>query len=190
MKGARGPALVVGLMAALTLAGCGVPPSDVIQAGAPASGMFSPAPSVPAAVALYFVHDGDLTAYPRAVRDPGDFGSVVGLLFDGPTSGEAVAATTELPRLDTSPEVTVGGDNTVSVRLPDDASPLSHLAMLQLACTVTGLSYGQVPAHARQGGATAAPVSRAQVSPTSVHVVGSGWTMTQSDSSCPARPRA
>ncbi|GGT03763.1 hypothetical protein GCM10010254_25130 [Streptomyces chromofuscus] len=33
------------LAAALTLTACGVPPSDVIQAGEPASGMFSLPPS-------------------------------------------------------------------------------------------------------------------------------------------------
>ncbi|MFD9520487.1 hypothetical protein [Streptomyces sp. NPDC059979] len=178
-------ARLVGLAAALTLpltlTACGVPPSDVIQAGEPASGMLAPGPtpSAPAAVSLYFLDDGDLTAYPRKIGDPADLGAVVGWLFGGPTTSEAATATTELPRLKGTPEVTAGSGNTVSIRLPDDVGPLSRPAMLQLACTI-----------AHTSGALAGP-SAAQRSPahTSVHVLGDGWTMSQSADSCPARPQ-
>ncbi|MFD9000066.1 hypothetical protein ACFV0T_03615 [Streptomyces sp. NPDC059582] len=182
-------ALLVGLTAALTAASCGVPPSDVIEAGAPASGPASPEPSAPAAVPFYFLRNGDLKPYPRKVGDPGNFGAVVSLLFDGPTRGEAVTATTRLPRLTKAPDVTLGGDNTFSVRLLEDVPPLSHLAMLQLACTVAQLSYNPVPANADPTGAgdSAAPADPAlhSAAPTSVRVLGNGWTMTQSNDSCP-----
>ncbi|MFE4956493.1 hypothetical protein ACFRCW_20895 [Streptomyces sp. NPDC056653] len=184
-------ALLAGLTAALTLSACGVPPSDVIQAGEPASGMFSPGakPSVPTVIPVYFLHKGDLTPYPRKIGDPGDFGAVVRLLFDGPSTSEAVATTTELPRLTDTPDVTIGGDNTLSIQLPEDVPPLSHLAMRQLVCTVAhvALPSAALPADTNRDGAAAAPPVDAQRSPvhTSVHVLGDGWTMTQSDSSCP-----
>ncbi|MER5917416.1 hypothetical protein ABT124_45640 [Streptomyces sp. NPDC001982] len=192
MKGSRLPALLVGLTAALTLAACGVPPSDVIQAGEPASGMRSPSPkpSVPTVIPLYFLHNGDLTPYPRKIGDLEDFRAVVRLLFGGPTTSEAVTATTELPRLTDTPDVLIGSDHTFSIQLPKDVPPLSHLAMRQLACTVThvALPLAAQPADADRDGAPAAPSVDAQRSPhTSVQVLGDGWTMTQSDGSCPDR---
>lgn len=191
MKGSRVTALLVGLAAALTLAACGVPPSDVIQAGEPASGVFSPGPkaSVPVIVSLYFLHDGDLTAYPRRIDDPAGLGTVMDQLFDGPTTNETVTATTDLPRLTDTPHVTADIGNGVSIKLPDDVAPLSHPAMLQLACTVAHVSgaFSALPA----GGALAAPRASAPPSPahTTVRVLGNGWTMTQSADSCPDPPR-
>jgi hypothetical protein len=57
VKGSRVSALPVGLAEALTLTAFGVPPSDVIEAGEPASVVFSPRPkpSVPVVVFLYFL---------------------------------------------------------------------------------------------------------------------------------------
>ncbi|MFJ6949452.1 hypothetical protein ACISU4_33295 [Streptomyces wuyuanensis] len=67
---------LVGLAGALTLTACGVPPTGVIEAGEPASGMFSPAPrpTAPVVVSLHFLRDGDLTAYPRELEKPADLG--------------------------------------------------------------------------------------------------------------------
>ncbi|MFD7445903.1 hypothetical protein [Streptomyces sp. NPDC059909] len=195
MKRSRVTALPVGLAAALTLTACGVPPSDVIEAGEPASVVFSPdpKPSVPGVVSLYFLDDGDLTAYPRKIDDPADLRTVVGRLFGGPTTSEAVTATTELPRLTNTPDVTAGSGNGVSIKLPNDVAPLSHPAMLQLACTVAHVSgsFAAVPADAHRDGVLAAPPVNAQRSPshTSVHVLGDGWSMTQSADSCPDPPQ-
>lgn len=153
--------------------------------------MVSPSPksSVPAVIPLYFLHKGDLTPYLRKIGDAGDFGAVVRLLFDGPTTSEAVAATTELPPLSGIPKVAIGDDKTFSIQLPKDVPPLSRLAMRQLACTVAHvtLPFATLPADANRDGATAAPTADTQRSRahTSVHVLGDGWTMTQSDDSCP-----
>ncbi|MFG3309806.1 hypothetical protein [Streptomyces wuyuanensis] len=116
---------LVGLAGALTLTACGVPPTGVIEAGEPASGMFSPAPrpTAPVVVSLHFLRDGDLTAYPRELEEPADLGAVVGRLFGGPTASEAETATTALPRLKRAPDVTAG-DDAVSVQLPDGLAPL------------------------------------------------------------------
>ncbi|WP_228040364.1 hypothetical protein [Streptomyces chromofuscus] len=188
-------ALLVGLAAALTLTACGVPPSDVIQAGEPASGMYSPRPkpSEPGVVFLYFLDDGDPTAYPRKIGDTADLGNVVDQLFGGPTRSEAVTATTELPRLADTPAVTVGGGKDVSIKLPNDVAPFSQPAMLQLACTVAHArgSFVPLPAATHQDAAHTAPPLDAQRSPThtSVSVLGDGWTMRQSDDSCPDPPQ-
>lgn len=194
MKRSRVAAPLVGLAAALTLTACGVPPSGVIEAGEPASGMFSPdpKPSAPVVVSLYFLRDGELTAYPREVGEPADLGAVVGVLFGGPTASEAETATTALPRLKRAPDVTAGGD-AVSVQLPDGVAPLGQPAMLQLACTVAHMrtSFTAIPAEPDPGGASTAPPDGAQRPPahTSVHVLGDGWTMTQSADACPGPPR-
>ncbi|MEU6709537.1 hypothetical protein [Streptomyces wuyuanensis] len=188
---------LVGLAAALTMTACGVPPTGVIEAGEPASGMFSPAPraTAPVVVSLYFLRDGDLAAYPRESEEPVDLGAVVGRLFNGPTASEAETATTALPRLKRAPDVTAGGD-AVSVQLPDGLAPLSQPAMLQLACTVAraSTSSATLPAEPEPepdpGGASTAPPVEARRPPahTSVHVLGDGWTMTQSADACPGLP--
>ncbi|MEU4096777.1 hypothetical protein [Streptomyces sp. NPDC026673] len=196
MKGSRWTALLTGLTAALTLAACGVPPSGVIQAGEPASGMFSPSPQylAPTIVSLYFLRDGDMTVYPRKLDRPADVRAVVGLLFGGPTGTEAATATTELPRLPETPEVTVGGDNTLSVRLPEGVAPLSHPAMLQLACTAAEVpgSIGALPADTGGTGGTAADSfsARRLGAPKNVRVYGDGWTMSQSAGACPGSSRS
>ncbi|MFD4588658.1 hypothetical protein [Streptomyces sp. NPDC058434] len=195
MRGARARTPLVALAAALTLSACGVPPSDVIEAGEPASGVLvpGPTPSVPVVVSLYFLDDGELTAYPRRIDDPADLGTVVGRLFDGPTAIEAETATTELPRLTDAPKVTAGSGNGVTVGLPDDAAPLSRPAMLQLACTVAHASgaFTALPADAQRDGAFTAPPVGAQRPPahTNVRVYGGGWTMAQSADACPAPPQ-
>ncbi|SEN79416.1 hypothetical protein SAMN05216267_101088 [Actinacidiphila rubida] len=182
--------MVTGLAAALALTACGVPSSGVIEAGEPATGVSSPAAraAAPGAVAVYFLRDGKPAPYIRKALDPGDVGLVVRLLFAGPTAGEA-AATTQLPHLGSAPEVSV--DGVVTVRLPEGVPALSHLAMLQLACTVTRIPQAAPRLAAPSGTETApAPGDGAQrLDPSeTVRVLGDGWTMTQSASPCPPSP--
>ncbi|MEU1083531.1 hypothetical protein ABZ368_25410 [Streptomyces sp. NPDC005908] len=185
-RGGRTAALLTGLVTAVVLAGCGVPASDVIEAGAPAGGMADPSPApteAPASVSLFFPTDGDLRAFPRLADDAGDLGGVVRLLFEGPNVKEAAVAVTELPRLKNAPRVSVAGDGTVTVRLPGETAPLSRLAMLQLTCTVAyaaPLAVTAVP-RAEEGPAE-------DLAPGAVLVSGNDWTMTQSITECPASP--
>ncbi|WP_345655358.1 hypothetical protein [Streptomyces siamensis] len=172
--------LSAGLTAALTLTACGVPPSDAIEAGEPASGIFPRSePSGQAVVSLYFLADGDPKAYPRKIDHPVDLRTVVGQPFYGPTRGEAVTATTQLPHLTDTPGVSADGGSDVSIKLPDDVAPLSHPAMLQLACTVAHVSgsLAASPANARRNEALAS---------TSVHVLGDGRTTSQTADDCPS----
>ncbi|MEV0302652.1 hypothetical protein [Streptomyces prasinus] len=181
MRGSRTAALLSGLtaVAAVALTACGVPPSGVIEAGAPASGMFSPRatpPSTPTTVSLFFLRDGELMPHPYQIDDAGDLEAVVHLLFEASAANEVPAATTELPRLTDAPRVAIADDGILSVQLPGETAPLSRRAMLQLTCTVN---------HAEADGGTA---SRSALS-LNLHVLGDGWTMTESDHACPVVPR-
>lgn len=180
-------ALLSGLTAAVTLTACGVPPSGVIEAGEPASGLFSPTsqPSAPATVSLFFLHDGDLTAYPRRIGDDGDVEAVVRLLFEGPTASESATATTELPRLTGAPQVGTGGAGALSVRLPGVAAPLNRQAVLQLACTVAQVAPALAVAVPRATGEADRDAMPSSSAHPDIHVLGDGWTMTQSDYACP-----
>lgn len=164
------------------LAGCGVPTSDVIEAGAPASGMPGPPPTTdapePATVPLFFLTDGEPTAYPRPATDAADLTSVVRLLLEGPNEKEeAMSATTDLPRLSGAPSVTVTDGHTIRVILPDTPTPVSRAALLQLTCTVR---YAAAP-FPHPSGADGTP---------RLQVTGTSWTMTSPTTSCPAKPSA
>ncbi|MEQ8145596.1 hypothetical protein [Streptomyces sp. OP7] len=184
-RGGRTAALLTGLVAAAVMVtGCGVPASDVIEAGAPAGGMADPNPApteAPATVSLFFLTDGEPTQYPRLADDAGDLEGVVRLLFEGPNVKEATVAVTELPRLKDAPRVSVAGDGTVTVRLPGETAPLSRQAMLQLTCTVV---------YAVPLAATAVPRAESgpaeNLAPGAVLVSGNDWTMTRPTTDCPA----
>lgn len=192
MKASRAAALLVGLTAALTVAACGVPPSGVIRAGDPASGMVSPAPTARMStdVSLYFLHNGDPTPYARRVVGPPDVQTAVGMLFAGPTASEARTASTELPRLKAAPKVRIDDGDTVVVQLPDGIPPLSGPAMRELECTVANAPGAVLPPVTVAGAATASVAVPAKPqSSSSVHmsiqVDGVGWTLTKSDGACP-----
>ncbi|MDX3095497.1 hypothetical protein PV417_13200 [Streptomyces sp. ME19-03-3] len=193
MKRARLAALMTGLAAALTLTACGVPPTGVIGAGEPAHGLSSADPGTPLTptiVPLYFLRDGELSAYGRKTTVPVNVENAVRLLFAGPTLDEAAKITTELPRVKGALEVAAGAD-AVEVRLPKGVSPLSHRAMMQLACTVSrvGTSLTSVPNTADVGGSggfAASPDTKAEYKVYgTVRVHGAGWTLTQAADSCP-----
>ncbi|MFE4053291.1 hypothetical protein [Streptomyces sp. YIM B13518] len=189
MKGSRTAALLSGLtaVAAVALMACGVPPSGVIETGAPASGMFSPGatpPSTPATISLFFLRDGELMPYPRRIDDAGDFEAVVRLLFEGPAANEAATATTELPRLTDTPRVAIDS-GILFVRLPGETAPLSRRAMLQLTCTVNHAASPVPTTVPRAGPEADGDTASRSAAPSSLHVFGDGWAMTQSDHACP-----
>ncbi|WP_329135213.1 hypothetical protein OG552_21145 [Streptomyces sp. NBC_01476] len=201
----------LGLAVLLGLTACGVPPSGVIQAGAPATGM-SPATT------LYFVargEDATLVAVPRRTAAPVDPATAVALLLGGPEEYEQPKLGTELPRFSAPPSVftTSGG---VLVTLPKDAPRLGAIAVLQLVCTA-GAAFTAGPDTASGKAADSAPTRLGAVPrrtfpsetvpgkavPTAVptapgapriadpgavtvSVVGEGWRVTRSADSCPA----
>ncbi|MFE9169078.1 hypothetical protein ACFYNZ_06050 [Streptomyces kebangsaanensis] len=193
MRGSRTAALLSGLtaVAAVALTACGVPPSGVIETGAPASGMFSPSatpPPTPATISLFFLRDGELIPYPRRIDDAGDLKAVVRLLFEGPAANETATATTELPRLTDAPGMAIDS-GILFVRLFGETAPLSRRAMLQLTCTVNHAA-SPVPTAAPRADAEAdGDTARRSAAPSSLHVFGDGWAMTQSDHACPVVPQ-
>ncbi|MGA5262763.1 hypothetical protein ACPCI0_21370 [Streptomyces griseoincarnatus] len=187
----RGARLFVALMGLTALTGCGVPTSDVIEAGAPATGMPGPAPTeepaAPATVPLFFLTDGELTAYPRPATDAADLTSVVRLLLEGPNEKEeAMSATTDLPRLSGAPSVTVTDGFTIAVTLPDTPTPVSREALLQLTCTVR---YASPPSPTVVPHPSDTPEEAARPVPT-LQVTGTSWTMTSPTSACRTEPSA
>ncbi|MFJ4603785.1 hypothetical protein [Streptomyces griseoluteus] len=194
MRGSRAAALLAGLVAAVTLAGCGVPTSGVIQAGPPASGMPAVQPPRRYQVSLYFLGNGTMPqpyVHEVAATDGSLVRNVLSALFDGPSADESGTAGTDLPRVDRTPEVqTEDNGRTTVIQFPKGVAALNHMAMLQLACTVGGLRPGGFTVTGTETGAeSAAPdTSRNALAETSVRVTGDGWTMTQSSTPCPAVP--
>jgi hypothetical protein len=189
VKGARTGALLSGLtaVAAVALTACGVPPSGVIETGAPASGMFSPGatpPPTPATISLFFLRDGELMPYPRRIDDAGDLQAVVRLLFEGPAANGAAMGTTELPRLADAPRVAVDG-GILFVKLPGETAPLSRRAMLQLTCTAIYAASPAPTAVPRADAEADGDTTRRSAAPSSLHVFGDGWARTQPGHACP-----
>jgi hypothetical protein len=200
------PALLTGLAAALLVAGCGVPPSGVIEAGDPATG-------ITPALDIYFLSGGSLVPVPRQIPPGADVGTAVRLLFDGPFPPENGKLRTELPRLKIAPAVYVESDGTVLIRLSEDVPPFTETAMEQLVCTadaapspsaggppaVPTFPPGSVPGSGRPGGASSVPTG-AKPDPATgarqdlaggdlrprVLVVSKGWRLSRQDVPCPA----
>ncbi|MDG4823199.1 hypothetical protein O7635_15185 [Asanoa sp. WMMD1127] len=120
--------LVLGILAALLLAACGVRPTVVINGG--------PAPAgTVAGLRLYLVADGE-TAVVTRVAKPADATSALRLLAAGPTPEEAAAGlTTEVPAGLGPAKVGYQGDSTI-VTVATDVRALSVLAVMQIVCTV------------------------------------------------------
>ncbi|MFC4033111.1 hypothetical protein ACFO3J_16685 [Streptomyces polygonati] len=200
VKGGRRPALLAGLLAVCALSACGVPPSDVIQAGEPATGM-------PPGTLLYFLSgDGALVAVPRGGAP--DVALAVDQVFKGPTATEVADVRTQLPRLPSPPAVKdVSG--TVLVELPAGVAPLTPLAVRQLTCTVAA-AYRAEPSTAKRLAAKRSGIGRSvpagpvptvppEVSGSSpgapypgggagvlvVRISGAGWARTQMALDCP-----
>lgn len=143
--------LVAGLVSLVAATGCGVRPSDVIPAGDPPSGGVV---SSTAAITLYLVKDGRLSAVTRRSARPLFRPDTLSLLSDGPTAAErARGLTTEVP-----PEAApfsmapkAAGHLTVTVSIP--AEELSSLAVQQIVCTVAAATAPQSPTQVTVAGA-------------------------------------
>jgi len=195
VKGTRVSALVTGLAAALVLAGCGVPPSGVIQAGDPATGMTP-------GVNVYFLSGGSLVAVPRQIPFGAGVSTAVRLLFEGPLVPEAGKLSTELPQLKLAPEVAVETDGTVVIRLFEGVAPFGKIGMEQLVCTVAAAPRRAPPPAVPTSVPTSAQTADAATpTPTPtistrqglaagrprVLVIGDGWHLSaQQDVPCPA----
>ncbi|MER5431471.1 hypothetical protein [Streptomyces sp. NPDC002588] len=137
------------LSALCALTSCGIPATDVIQAGGPASGI------VPVAN-LYFVRSERLVAVPREMTGEFDLSWVMAALMKGPSEREsAEGVRSDLPVVDVvlatpapsdgrpEPAETVATRSFVTVTKSDDRVLLTLAAVMgsglgkaQLVCTV------------------------------------------------------
>nr|WP_237555379.1 hypothetical protein [Streptomyces sp. SID4948] len=186
-------AAATGLAGVLALSGCGVPPSGVIQAGEPATGM-------PAGITVFFLSStGSLVGVPRF--SPPDLATAVDLLFQGPTSDEAPELSTRLPKLPALPEVEAK-DGTILIRVPPGVARFTPPAMQQLVCTAA-TAYRVEPDSAahRQAGTPrvptfppvpvpapgvggSVPTGLAVPPMVSIHVVGARWAQIEVGHPC------
>ncbi|GAB2612076.1 hypothetical protein GCM10027168_51080 [Streptomyces capparidis] len=123
---------VLAALGAAVLAGCEIPPTGVVDAGEPATGIQAP-------VWVYFVLNGELVPAHRGSGSPPGPEAVLRMLLEGPGGDEFdTGLTTELP-----PELLADGwfprvsatGNRVQVLTPL-AGKLSEAAVGQLVCTL------------------------------------------------------
>ncbi|MEU6389425.1 hypothetical protein [Streptomyces sp. NPDC046939] len=203
-NGTRRRAQALGTAAlALGLAGCGVPPSEVVEVGEPATGMS------PAAMVYFLAADdpsdhltdpvsGVPSSAPRAADGPGSLRGVprpaaatgtdpvsyaVRQLLAGPTAAEARTLTTALPRLKDPSRLGVetGASGTVVVRLPPGSDRPSATGLRQLACTV---ARAHVPDAAERTGSLPVPTP-----PSPTGAVGGPVTATVPEEAGPVEVR-
>jgi hypothetical protein len=124
--------LAAGLLSLVTVAGCGVQPSDVIVAGDPPSGSVAPATTT----TLYLVNNGRVRAVTRPSDRPMFQADTLALLAGGPTGAEqARGLTTEVPPEAGPFSVTVRPAGHLVVTLSTPAGELSARAVEQIVCT-------------------------------------------------------
>ncbi|MEQ4722092.1 GerMN domain-containing protein [Nonomuraea sp. B19D2] len=153
--------LAAGLVSLVTVAGCGVRPSDAISAGDPPSGPVAPITTI----TLYLVKNGQLS---EVTRRPGGRpmfqADTLALLAAGPTPEEqARGFTTDVPPEAGPFSVTAKPAGDLVVTLSTPAGELSTLAVQQIVCTAA---------------------ARAPEKPVQVTVVGAGQSV--GPRSCPA----
>ncbi|AJT62960.1 GerMN domain-containing protein [Streptomyces chattanoogensis] len=129
--------LATGLLAgvlACALSGCGIAPTDVIDAGEPAAGVKSP--GQPAAdVQLFFYGPSGLRSATRPAKAPVDPQNAIELLMDGPNHAERQRGLSSvLPKFPGRLLATTGR-GTVHLTLPMNAKLLDSASLNQLVCT-------------------------------------------------------
>ncbi|GAU65685.1 lipoprotein [Streptomyces sp. NBRC 110611] len=125
---------VAGTALAGVLAGCGIAPTDVIDAGEPAMGVRSPGQPV-ADVQLFFYGPSGLRSAIRPAKAPVDPEQAIELLLEGPNHAERMRGlTSALSKFPSRPVVTTG-EGTVMISVPPKYGPPDSASLNQLVCT-------------------------------------------------------
>lgn len=136
-----GAAVALAALLVAALAGCGIEPSDVIDAGEPATGLKSDG-QAPADVQLFFLASTGLRSAARSADRPATPQRAIDLLLTGPNAAERQRGlTTALPDLRGRVTVT-SREGRLTVTMPADPEKLDQPALSQLVCTAAN---GQVP---------------------------------------------
>ncbi|MFE6740786.1 hypothetical protein [Streptomyces tubercidicus] len=143
-----GGALTGALTAALSgvLAGCGIAPTDVIDAGEPATGVKSPGRRE-AGVQLFFYGPSGLRSATRPTKESVDPQTALAMLMKGPNHAERMRGLTSvLPKFLATPTAeTVKG--AVLITLPAAIERLGSPSLNQLVCTAANARVpGNMPA--------------------------------------------
>ncbi|MFF4607228.1 hypothetical protein ACFY12_31395 [Streptomyces sp. NPDC001339] len=125
---------VAGTALAGALAGCGIAPTDVIDAGEPAIGVKSP--GQPAAdVQLFFYGASGLRSATRPAKAPVDPEQAIELLMKGPNHAERMRGLTTALSTFPGPLTVATGEGTVTITLPRKSGPPGSASLNQLVCT-------------------------------------------------------
>ncbi|MGG7570500.1 hypothetical protein [Streptomyces sirii] len=132
LTGAVTGALAVAL--AVALAGCGIAPTDVIDAGEPAGGVKSPGQQV-ADVQLFFYGPSGLRSATRPAKAPVDPEQAIELLMEGPNHAERMRGLSSVLPKFPSRLTASSGEGKVVITLPVNAKLLDSASLNQLVCT-------------------------------------------------------
>ncbi|KUL34337.1 hypothetical protein ADL22_30210 [Streptomyces sp. NRRL F-4489] len=132
------PAALAGALAValgVALAGCGIEPTDVIDAGEPASGLRAPGKPTPADVQLYFYGPEGLHPATRRAKEPLDPQAAIDLLAEGPNHAERMRGLSSVLPKFPAPLTATTGPGRVVINLPVNAKLLDPASLNQLVCT-------------------------------------------------------
>ncbi|MFH9419638.1 hypothetical protein [Streptomyces sp. NPDC017529] len=121
------------------LAGCGIAPTGVIDAGEPAHGLKAPGKPAPD-VQLYFLGPTGLRPASRPATAPVGPEEAINLLLAGPNDAERQRGLSNVLPLLPGPVTAEARDGAVTVHLPTNAKRLDTPSMSQLVCTAANAS--------------------------------------------------
>jgi hypothetical protein len=131
----RLPGVVLAGVLTGALAGCGIAPTDVIDAGEPATGVKSPG-QPEADVQLFFYGPSGLRSATRPAKAPADPEMAIELLLKGPNHAERMRGLSSvLPKFPGSLTTDTTRDGSVVIGLPMDVKRLDSASLNQLVCT-------------------------------------------------------
>ncbi|MFE6688509.1 hypothetical protein ACFVFQ_18820 [Streptomyces sp. NPDC057743] len=116
------------------LAGCGIEPTDVIDAGEPASGVRDPG-KPPADVQLFFYGPDGLHSATRRTKEPLDPQGAIDLLAQGPNHAERMRGLSSVLPKFPAPLTASTGQGRVTITLPVNAKLVDPASLNQLVCT-------------------------------------------------------
>lgn len=130
------------LVLAAALAGCGIEPTGIIDAGAPAGGLKGPG-EPETDIQLYFLGPTGLRPASRPAKTQPDPQQAIDTLLAGPNAVErARGLNTALPKMDAGVKVTETPDE-VKIEVPMNASSVNSAALSQLVCTAASAAVPQ-----------------------------------------------
>ncbi|OXM43533.1 GerMN domain-containing protein [Amycolatopsis alba] len=132
---------IVSLAAVALVACCGVRPTEVLDGGAPASG-------IPEGMRIYFASDKGLRGVSRPDKEITDLAAAVKLVIAGPNEAELAAGLTDLTAV-TGEFSASAAEGQVTVRLPrTPVTGVAGMAAGQLVCSLSraeSLQHGTRP---------------------------------------------